>query len=48
MNRDQLFNRLRGCYITVPTQFRDDDLELNLPAIKRHVEFLKSWIFYFK
>jgi len=40
MNRDRMLNRLRGCYVTVPTQFRDADLELNLPAIRRHVEFL--------
>lgn len=32
--------RLCGCYTTIPTPFRDDDLELNLPALKRHVEFL--------
>ncbi len=40
MNRDRMLNRLRGCYVTVPTQFHDADLELNLPAIRRHVEFL--------
>lgn len=40
MNRDHLLHRLRGCYVTVPTQFRDGDLELNLPAVTRHVEFL--------
>ncbi len=34
--------RLAGCYITVPTMFKDPDLELNLPAIKRHVRYLLS------
>jgi len=32
--------RLRGCYITVPTMFRDPDLELDLDATKRNVHFL--------
>ena len=32
--------RLEGCYITVPTMFRDPDLDLDLPAIRRNVEFL--------
>src|SRR6185503_1128820 len=32
--------RLTGCYVTVPTLFRDEDLELNLPGIRRHVRFL--------
>ncbi len=40
------FARLReslvGCYITVPTMFRDPDLELDLPAIRRHVAFLRA------
>jgi 4-hydroxy-tetrahydrodipicolinate synthase len=40
MNRDRMFNRLYGCYVTVPTQFHDMNLELNLPAIRQHVEFL--------
>lgn len=34
--------RLEGCYITIPTMFRDADLELDLPAIRRHVQFLKG------
>ncbi|MSR60394.1 MAG: CRTAC1 family protein [Planctomycetaceae bacterium] len=33
MNRDRMLNRLRGCYVTVTTQFHDADLELNLPDI---------------
>ncbi|MSQ95510.1 MAG: dihydrodipicolinate synthase family protein [Gemmataceae bacterium] len=40
MNRDRMQSRLRGCYVTVPTMFRDADMELNLPAIQRHVQFL--------
>jgi dihydrodipicolinate synthase/N-acetylneuraminate lyase len=32
--------RLCGCYVTIPTAFRDPDLELDLPAIQRHVRFL--------
>jgi dihydrodipicolinate synthase/N-acetylneuraminate lyase len=32
--------RLRGCYITVPTMFRDPDLELDLGATRRNVRFL--------
>jgi dihydrodipicolinate synthase/N-acetylneuraminate lyase len=32
--------RLAGCYITIPTMFRDPDLELNLPAVRRHVGWL--------
>lgn len=32
--------RLAGCYITIPTMFRDPELELNLPAMARHVGWL--------
>ena len=32
--------RLAGCYITIPTMFQDPDMELNLPAIRRHVRWL--------
>ena len=32
--------RLEGCYITVPTMFRDPDLELDLAATRRNVRFL--------
>lgn len=31
--------RLEGCYITVPTMFRDPDLELDLAATRRNVRF---------
>jgi 4-hydroxy-tetrahydrodipicolinate synthase len=34
--------RLEGCYITIPTMFRDSDLEVDLPAIRRHVRFLMN------
>jgi dihydrodipicolinate synthase/N-acetylneuraminate lyase len=41
MNIARAMKRLHGCYITVPTMFHDDaDLKLNLPAVRRHVEFL--------
>lgn len=33
-------DRLRGCYVTIPTMFRDPDLEVDLDAIRRHVRFL--------
>ncbi len=42
MNRERARQRLCGCYVTVPTMFRDDDLELNLPGITRHVRFLRE------
>ena len=32
--------RLCGCYVTIPTMFRDDHLAVDLPAIRRHVRFL--------
>ena len=32
--------RLAGCYITIPTMFQDPELELDLPAIRRHVHWL--------
>ena len=34
--------RLEGCYITVPTMFRDPDLGIDTEATKRNVAFLKS------
>jgi dihydrodipicolinate synthase/N-acetylneuraminate lyase len=40
MNKSQLAQRISGCYIPIPTLFRDDDLELNLAAMKKHVQFL--------
>ena len=35
-------DRLQGCYITIPTMFRDDDLEMDYPSIRKHVNFLKD------
>jgi dihydrodipicolinate synthase/N-acetylneuraminate lyase len=32
--------KLVGCYITIPTMFRDPDLEIDRQAMRRHVEFL--------
>lgn len=39
---DVLRDRLVGCYITVPTMFRDPDLEVDHAAIRRHVAFLRA------
>jgi len=34
-------SRLQGCYVTIPTMFRDDeDLSVDHAAIRQHVEFL--------
>jgi len=35
-----LKQRLRGCYITIPTMFSDPDLALDLDAIRAHTRFL--------
>ena len=40
MHRERLRDRLTGCYVTVPTMFRDGNLDLDLPAMGRHVAFL--------
>lgn len=32
--------RLVGCYVTVPTMFKDPDLSVDIDAIDRHVRFL--------
>jgi dihydrodipicolinate synthase/N-acetylneuraminate lyase len=40
--RERAKSRLEGCYVTVPTMFRDSDLELDCSAIKRHVGFLSE------
>lgn len=40
MDRERARSRLCGCYVTIPTMFRDPDLEVNLDAIRRHVRFL--------
>ena len=41
MDGDRLKKRLEGCYITVPTMFKDSDLSLDLEATRRSVRF---WI----
>ncbi len=40
MDFEKLKQRLEGCYITVPTMFRDPDLEVDLAATRRNVKFL--------
>lgn len=40
MNKAQLARRIAGCYVPIPTLFRDDDLEINLPGMQKHVRFL--------
>jgi dihydrodipicolinate synthase/N-acetylneuraminate lyase len=41
MDRDRAISRLRGCYVTLPTMFRDSDgLPVDAEAICRHVRFL--------
>src|SRR5262245_42677466 len=40
MNLDQAKARLTGAFIPMPTLFRDGDLELNLPGMRRHARFL--------
>lgn len=40
MDRELLKKKLEGCYITVPTMFRDPELEVDTDAIRRHVGFL--------
>jgi dihydrodipicolinate synthase/N-acetylneuraminate lyase len=40
IDRERARRRLSGCYITVPTMFRDPALEVDVPAIQRHVRFL--------
>jgi dihydrodipicolinate synthase/N-acetylneuraminate lyase len=39
MNKTARWERLTGCYVTIPTMFRDD-LELDLDAVRRHVRFV--------
>ncbi|HIN94871.1 MAG TPA: dihydrodipicolinate synthase family protein, partial [Planctomycetes bacterium] len=36
----ELRKKLCGCYVTIPTMFHDEGLELNLAAIAEHVQFL--------
>jgi dihydrodipicolinate synthase/N-acetylneuraminate lyase len=40
MDKASLAKRIAGCYIPIPTLFREADLELNLPGMQRHVRFL--------
>ena len=40
MDTQRSRDRLSGCYVTIPTMFRDPDLEVDLDAIRRHVRFL--------
>ena len=40
MDRERARSRLSGCYVTVPTMFRDEDLEVDLEATRQHVRFL--------
>lgn len=40
MNFQLARTRLCGCYVTVPTLFQDEDLDVNLAGIRRHVRFL--------
>lgn len=40
MDFEKAKRRLEGCYITVPTMFRDGDMGLDLAATRRHVRFL--------
>lgn len=42
MDREALKKKLVGCYITIPTMFRDPDLEVDHGAIARHVAFLRG------
>ncbi len=37
---ENLKNKLAGCYVTIPTMFHDQDLSLDLDAIKSHVQYL--------
>ena len=40
MNRNIARDALHGCYVTLPTFFRDQDLEVDYAATRRHVDFL--------
>ncbi len=40
MDRVKARGRLCGCYVTIPTLFCDQDLGVDLDAIRKHVEFL--------
>ena len=41
MNTEELKTELQGCYVTIPTPFRDEgDFPINEEALRRHVRFL--------
>src|SRR2546427_747247 len=40
MNLQRAKSRLAGCYITVPTMFRDPHLEVDYAATRRNVRFV--------
>lgn len=40
MDRQTRIDRLCGCYITVPTMFSDEDLEIDQQAMRNHITFL--------
>lgn len=42
MNGSLARRKVVGCYITIPTMFSDPDLDVDLPAIQRHVRFLRA------
>ena len=35
----QFWKKISGCYVPIPTLFREGDLKLNLPGMRRHVQF---------
>ena len=40
MDSETRRSRLVGCYVTIPTMFKDPDLAVDFDAISRHVRFL--------
>lgn len=40
MDRQRAIKRLQGAYVTVPTIFREEDLELDLQALRSNIHFL--------
>lgn len=40
MNLETARDALHGCYVTLPTFFHDDDMEVDYAATRRHVRFL--------
>ncbi len=40
IDRERAVDRLAGCYVTIPTMFRDQDLGLDCTAVRRNVEYL--------